>query len=191
MKNIIIAITTLCLAACVNGTASDTITKTEPITFEGIPTPDRISPDVIPSTYTENASATIDFSQAFTDLKKVGTLDISFPVSTLSDNGTNLSFVSHMSLTTTPTDNSLPPLTLSDFDVPSSTTTAIEIPISVDGGTLASYFAEGPQTLSFSLTVNVADAIAAGISGGSMVASYTVQANASININKSISNIGH
>lgn len=179
----IIVLAALCLTGCVNGTASDTVSKSISVSFPAFSVPPVPTGSVVVS-----KSVTLDFSQALKDLAKVGTVSASLPVNTLSDG--DLSFVKHIKLSATPEDNSLPPLVLADFDVPNSTTNSISIPVQADSSMLGNYFSEGAESLQFTFTVDHARALSVGAENGATVM-YTVTVEADLSVNKSVTNIGH
>lgn len=175
MKKALIAALVLC-SGCIVGSASDTVSKSQTITFPPVP------PGLPSITVDEEDSLVFDFSQAISKLQQAGTVSVSLPVNSLTDD--NLSFVQTLKLSIVPQDGSMPELVIASLTVPSNTTNTINIPVSVDGVTLANYLGEGPTKFDFVVSGNAATYPTDGL-----IVVYTVEVDVSLNVNKNITDI--
>jgi hypothetical protein len=142
MKLSLLSLVCACAIGCVQGTASDDASVSESFSLPASPVP--IPPGV---SGTVDTVQTYDISSALSNLGKIGGLSVSFPSSVLT--GSDLSFMNHVKITMSPqTDGGgMPEATMVDTDV--SGTTSVNLPITMDNGTMLRYLSSGPVSLHF------------------------------------------
>jgi hypothetical protein len=163
------------MIGCVQATASDDLTVSKSFSFPGSP----VGADL---TATVSDTTSVDVSSAMSSLSKVGTVGLSVSSSTLS--GDDLSFLQHVNLTMQPVDGSMPVATVVDADVSVPDGGMADLPVSLDDATLVKYLSEDGG-------VNLTLSITGTIPTGDPALTWTLDCNASVSVNKSLSQIGN
>lgn len=170
MKTLSAILLLLCASSCVSATVSDTVSATETLTLPGSPLGAGLG------TTTYDTIVPVDVHSALSDLQKEGTISVSVLQNTLTAT-VDLGFVQSVSVTIQPQDGSLPALTLSQYTSTGGGNT-INLPLTLDTGTITTYLAEGGTNLHFYFTGTIPPA--------DVPLTYTLGASVSDSVKKSL-----
>lgn len=175
--------------ACVQATVEDKVSKTTEVSLPNLSATLGLPPNVTVPKTTVQQTEPLDLSDALSKVGQVGTLSLSVYQNTLASRTGDFSFIDELKVVLTPDSNNasgLPPVTMVDVvltpDQKNSST--IDVPILMSGDDLVKYFSSGALVAGFSFTLEGV------VPTTGLDVENTIGLDVSVNVNKSVSDIG-
>jgi hypothetical protein len=148
-----LALLAVALGACTNGQGEVDVTSSHVASFPGAHLGAR-GLQLSSETQTSDAQVTLDLKKDLDSLSQLGTLTGTVSKNTVS--GPDLSRIQHIKVTIATDDGKIREQTLSDMDVPKSSS-EIELPLLISSSQVIEYLTEGKVDLHIYLTGNISE----------------------------------